>query len=103
MQRAASQFDGTCSPQAREPAEQLARTLTSVACINGLVNSSSGTLSSVSTTKNASPCSPTFMKNGTGCELTVSVTRFSPARKTWSLPNRTWNGEHERIASPPGV
>jgi hypothetical protein len=71
--------------------------------MSGLVSSSSGTFSSVSTTKKASPASPTFMLNGTGRSLTASVTRFSPARRTWSLPKRTWKGEHERIFSAPGV
>ena len=78
---------------------------TSVGITTGLVIRSSGTSSVVSNTKNASPVSPTFMLNGAiwGAGRLFgsrSVTLFSPARSTWSLPNLTWNGELERVTSP---
>lgn len=73
--------------------------------MTGEVMRSSGTSSSVSSTKNASPVSPTFIENGAMCGSgrllgRLSVTRLSVARSTRSLPNRTWNGEQARTSSP---
>lgn len=79
--------------------------LTSLGKTTGLVRRSSGTSSVVSTTKNASPVSPTFMLNGATCGAgrllgSRNVTVFSPARRTCSFPNLTWKGVDASCSSP---
>mmetsp|Transcript_89313 Transcript_89313/g.254987 ORF Transcript_89313/g.254987 Transcript_89313/m.254987 type:complete len:284 (-) Transcript_89313:25-876(-) len=65
----------------------------------GEVTYDRSTVSSVRSTKKASPAAPSFMVASTSSPLIFSLTVFSPELSWGSLPNRMWNGVHARRSS----